>query len=124
MEWGAACARGAACACVGVAAGWALHQAMGSNAAGADGNQQQTNGNELAGRCSHRGTTVPASNVAELIGNTPLIRIQSLSEATGCNILGKAEFQNPGGSIKDRVALQVIECSRASSRVASSEMEH
>ncbi|KAJ8656520.1 hypothetical protein O0I10_007843 [Lichtheimia ornata] len=43
-----------------------------------------------------------------LIGNTPLMRIRSLSEATGCTILGKAEFLNPGGSSKDRVALNVI----------------
>ncbi|KAI7863838.1 tryptophan synthase beta subunit-like PLP-dependent enzyme [Spinellus fusiger] len=43
-----------------------------------------------------------------LIGNTPLVRIKSLSEATGCTILGKAEFMNPGGSSKDRVALNMI----------------
>ncbi|KAL1928827.1 hypothetical protein VTP01DRAFT_2613 [Rhizomucor pusillus] len=43
-----------------------------------------------------------------LIGNTPLMRIRSLSEATGCTILGKAEFLNPGGSAKDRVALNII----------------
>ncbi|KAL0089249.1 tryptophan synthase beta subunit-like PLP-dependent enzyme [Phycomyces blakesleeanus] len=43
-----------------------------------------------------------------LIGNTPLMKIRSLSEATGCTILGKAEFMNPGGSSKDRVALNII----------------
>ncbi|XP_062078835.1 cysteine synthase 2 [Humulus lupulus] len=43
------------------------------------------------------------------IGNTPLIRINSLSEATGCEILGKCEFLNPGGSVKDRVAVKIIE---------------
>lgn len=42
------------------------------------------------------------------IGNTPLIRIRSLSEATGCEILGKAEFLNPGGSVKDRAALWMV----------------
>ena len=42
------------------------------------------------------------------IGNTPLIRISSLSEATGCEILGKAEFLNPGGSVKDRAALWMV----------------
>ena len=42
------------------------------------------------------------------IGNTPLIRINSLSEATGCEILGKAEFMNPGGSVKDRAAWWMI----------------
>lgn len=45
----------------------------------------------------------------DTIGNTPLIRLNSLSEATGCNILGKAEFLNPGGSVKDRAALFIIE---------------
>ncbi|CAO3618956.1 unnamed protein product [Mucor hiemalis] len=43
-----------------------------------------------------------------LIGNTPLMKIRSLSEATGCLVLGKAEFLNPGGSSKDRVALNMI----------------
>ena len=48
------------------------------------------------------------------IGNTPLIRIDSLSEETGCEILGKAEFMNPGGSVKDRAALRMIEAAEAS----------
>ncbi|KAI0085195.1 cysteine synthase [Irpex rosettiformis] len=43
------------------------------------------------------------------VGNTPLIRLTKLSEKTGCNIVGKAEFQNPGGSVKDRAALGVVE---------------
>ncbi|KAJ1663268.1 Cysteine synthase 2 [Coemansia sp. RSA 1813] len=47
--------------------------------------------------------------VTELIGNTPLVRINSLSEATGCEVLGKCEFLNPGGSSKDRIALYLIE---------------
>jgi len=42
------------------------------------------------------------------IGNTPLIRLRRASEATGCTILGKAEFLNPGGSVKDRAALYII----------------
>lgn len=42
------------------------------------------------------------------IGNTPLIRLNKLSEQTGCEILGKAEFMNPGGSVKDRAALFVV----------------
>ena len=42
------------------------------------------------------------------IGNTPLIRLQAASEATGCEILGKAEFMNPGGSVKDRAAWWMI----------------
>ena len=43
------------------------------------------------------------------VGNTPLIRLNSFSEETGCEILGKAEFLNPGGSVKDRAALFIIE---------------
>jgi cysteine synthase len=43
------------------------------------------------------------------IGDTPLIRLRGPSEATGCEILGKAEFLNPGGSVKDRAALAIIE---------------
>ncbi|CEH12592.1 cysteine synthase [Ceraceosorus bombacis] len=51
--------------------------------------------------------------VEGLIGNTPLMRINSLSELTGCEILGKAEFLNPGGSPKDRVALQILQDAEA-----------
>jgi cysteine synthase A len=47
------------------------------------------------------------------VGNTPLIRLNSLSEATGCEILGKAEFLNPGGSVKDRAALYIIQDAEA-----------
>jgi cysteine synthase A len=42
------------------------------------------------------------------VGNTPLIRLNSFSDETGCEILGKAEFLNPGGSVKDRAALYII----------------
>src|SRR5881394_4676469 len=41
-------------------------------------------------------------------GNTPLIKLRRASEETGCTILGKAEFLNPGGSVKDRAALYII----------------
>ena len=44
----------------------------------------------------------------ETIGNTPLIRLRRASDATGCEILGKAEFLNPGGSVKDRAALAIV----------------
>jgi cysteine synthase len=44
----------------------------------------------------------------DAIGNTPLIRLRRFSELTGCNILGKAEFLNPGGSVKDRAALAIV----------------
>ncbi len=45
----------------------------------------------------------------DAIGNTPLIRLRAVSKATGCDIYGKAEFMNPGGSVKDRAALAIIE---------------
>ncbi len=46
--------------------------------------------------------------VIDAIGHTPLIRLKAASEATGCEILGKAEFMNPGGSVKDRAALAIV----------------
>lgn len=51
--------------------------------------------------------------VLDAIGNTPLIRLRRASEATGCEILGKAEFMNPGQSIKDRAALGIIRDAQA-----------
>ena len=51
---------------------------------------------------------------SDLIGNTPLIRLNALSDLTGCDIFGKAEFMNPGGSVKDRAAKAIIEDAEAS----------
>jgi len=48
------------------------------------------------------------ASVVDAIGNTPLIRLRSASDSTGCEILGKAEFLNPGQSIKDRAALAIV----------------
>ena len=48
-------------------------------------------------------------DLASAIGNTPLIRLRRASEETGCEILGKAEFMNPGQSVKDRAALYIIQ---------------
>ncbi len=48
------------------------------------------------------------NGLIETIGNTPMIRLRKLSDETGCEILGKAEFLNPGGSVKDRAALGII----------------
>lgn len=48
------------------------------------------------------------NDLAASIGDTPLIRLRGPSEATGCTILGKAEFMNPGGSVKDRAGLYII----------------
>ena len=47
-------------------------------------------------------------NSVEAIGRTPLIRLTRASQATGCEIFGKAEFMNPGGSVKDRAALYIV----------------
>ncbi len=60
--------------------------------------------------------TPPASaapDVTALIGNTPLLRLRGPSAETGCEILGKCEFLNPGGSVKDRAALYIIEDAEA-----------
>ena len=49
-----------------------------------------------------------ASGFVGAVGQTPLIRLNALSALTGCEILGKAEFMNPGGSVKDRAALGIL----------------
>ena len=48
------------------------------------------------------------TNTINQIGNTPLIKLKQVSELTGCNIYGKAEYFNPGESVKDRAALYII----------------
>lgn len=58
-----------------------------------------------------------ANDFAGAIGNTPLIRLNCVSAATGCEILGKAEFMNPGSSVKDRAALGIIEAAERSGRL-------
>jgi cysteine synthase A len=55
-----------------------------------------------------------ANDVTQLIGNTPLLHLKQVSEQTGCTILGKAEFMNPGGSVKDRTALGIIRAAEKS----------
>ena len=69
--------------------------------------------------------------VIDLIGNTPLIKLRKASDETGCNIFGKAEFLNPGQSVKDRAALEIIkkaiatkEISRGGSIVEGTAGEH
>ena len=56
-------------------------------------------------------------SVVDAIGNTPLIKLKRASEETGCTILGKAEFLNPGQSVKDRAALGIIRDAEASGRL-------
>lgn len=57
----------------------------------------------------HKGLNMKIyNNMIEMIGNTPLIFLKKASEETGCKIYGKAEFLNPGQSVKDRAALYII----------------
>jgi cysteine synthase len=58
-----------------------------------------------------------ARSVVDAIGRTPLIRLKRASEETGCDIWGKAEFMNPGQSVKDRAALQIIRQAEADGRL-------
>lgn len=65
---------------------------------------------------SHQPTNLPMTHyngIIEAIGNTPLIRLRKLSDILGSDILGKAEFLNPGGSVKDRAALGIVEDAEA-----------
>ncbi|MBL8646363.1 MAG: cysteine synthase A [Sphingosinicella sp.] len=59
----------------------------------------------------------PAHDILKLIGGTPLVRLRGPSERTGCTILGKCEFLNPGGSVKDRAALYMIEAAEREGRL-------
>ncbi len=58
-----------------------------------------------------------ANNVTELIGNTPLVRINRLIEGAGATVVAKLEFYNPASSVKDRIALSMVEAAEASGRV-------
>ena len=62
----------------------------------------------------HRRISTEPTTVLDLIGNTQLVHVRSLSELTGCTILAKCEFLNPGGSSKDRVALAIVREAEAS----------
>ena len=62
-------------------------------------------------------STSPYDGVDGHVGRTPLIRLRRLSELTGCEILGKAEFMNPGGSVKDRAALGIITDAESTGRL-------
>tara|TARA_Y100000052_G_scaffold24175_1_gene26519 strand:+ start:61 stop:1143 length:1083 start_codon:yes stop_codon:yes gene_type:complete len=66
--------------------------------------------NDISSQSSATGSknVSAAASVIDLIGHTPLVRLNKASDETGCEILGKAEFLNPGGSIKDRAALGII----------------
>ena len=56
------------------------------------------------------------------VGNTPLIRLKGVSEETGCEILGKAEFLNPSGSVKDRAAVAIVLAAQADERLTETQV--
>lgn len=58
-----------------------------------------------------------ANNVTELVGNTPLVRIQRLTKGAGASILGKLEFFNPGNSVKDRIGLAMIDAAEQAGQI-------
>ena len=58
-----------------------------------------------------------ADNVTELIGNTPLVRLRQISKASGANVIAKLEFANPGGSVKDRIGLAMIEAAERAGKI-------
>lgn len=62
-------------------------------------------------------TSAVCRGFADAVGNTPLLRLGRVSDETGCEILGKAEFMNPGGSVKDRAALGIIDDAERSGRL-------
>jgi cysteine synthase len=64
---------------------------------------------QLGSRAREFAVMQSANGIIEAIGNTPLIKLERVSAATGCTILGKAEFMNPGQSVKDRAALFIIQ---------------
>jgi len=60
-----------------------------------------------------------AKNVTELIGNTPLIHLNGISKQSGCTVLGKCEFLNPSGSVKDRIGFSMIKTALDSGKISS-----
>ena len=60
---------------------------------------------------------ISAASVIDAIGRTPLIRLKRASELSGCDIWGKAEFMNPGQSVKDRAALQIVRQAEAEGKL-------
>ncbi|OAE18964.1 hypothetical protein AXG93_461s1050 [Marchantia polymorpha subsp. ruderalis] len=87
---------------------WVRQSPAGHGGGGGDGVQGAAAAAENKAKVQRVKRSVK-NGLVGLIGNTPLIKIRSLSDATGCEILGKAEFLNPGGSVKDRVAVKIIQ---------------
>ena len=55
-----------------------------------------------------------AENIADLVGNTPLVKLNRVNGDIACTILAKVEYMNPGGSVKDRIAVLMIDAAEAS----------
>src|SRR3712207_2257964 len=55
-----------------------------------------------------------AQHISELVGNTPLVRLNSVTSGLSATVLAKVEYLNPGGSVKDRIALKMVEAAEAS----------
>ena len=62
----------------------------------------------IRSKLRERSSPLPLSGFEQLVGRTPLVKLQGLSRLLGCEVYGKAEFMNPGGSVKDRVALAIM----------------
>ena len=60
-----------------------------------------------------------AKNVTELIGNTPLVQLNGISQTSGCTVLGKCEFLNPSGSVKDRIGFNMIQTALDSGKISN-----
>src|SRR5262245_20669693 len=59
----------------------------------------------------------PLNSILDAIGNTPMVRIRTIGRETGCEILAKCEFLNPGGSVKDRIGRRMVEVAEATGRI-------
>jgi cystathionine beta-synthase len=55
-----------------------------------------------------------AENIADLVGNTPLVKLNKVTDGIACTVLAKVEYVNPGGSVKDRIAVRMIDAAEAS----------
>src|SRR5215204_756173 len=70
-----------------------------------------------ADRYASPGVARSYPTVLELVGNTPIVRLQSVGKETGCTLLAKLEYVNPGGSVKDRIGLAMLEAAEAAGKL-------
>ena len=105
-----------AVACVGV--GWVLgyRASRSSTQQLASGAKQSAKSSTVAKKHKNHIALNAKNGLAELIGNSPLIYLKSLSDVTGCQVYAKAEYLNPGGSTKDRIACRTNRSNRGGTR--------